>query len=115
MPNLNEFLQPRIAEEQTRKEHEATVAERQRRAEQYAHFERLDRLIKSPDVQWFLKQLEHRVTQEHDTALNVAATLEARNNAAQRHDIAKDMHTYLTREHRVYLTRVEDEKSSGQT
>lgn len=70
------------------------------KAKDSIRFEKIDRLAKNEDFQWFVTEyfvpfLKH----EHDEALNVSKTPEQRNNHAQQHHAINEILITLQREH----------------
>lgn len=88
-------------EQALRAEDQKTLEERGReKAKDSIRFEKIDRLGKNEDFQWFVAEyLVPLLKHEHDEALNVSKTPEQRNNHAQQHHAINEMLITLQREH----------------
>jgi hypothetical protein len=71
------------------------------KAKESIKFEKLDRLTKNEDFQWFVAEYwAPMLKEEHDEALNVSKTPEQRNNHTQQHHAINEMLIILQREHK---------------
>ena len=76
----------------------------------------LDYLIHDEHFRWFIsKAITPRVQKEHDIALDISKQEQARNNAAQRHAIVKEIFEWPTaqRNYLVETIKTLDSSQSG--
>lgn len=85
-----------------------TLEERGReKAKESIKFEKLDRLSKNEDFQWFVAEYwAPMLKEEHDSALNVRLSHADRNDHAQQHHAINEMLIVLQREHKQTLTKL---------
>lgn len=114
MPTVQQVLAERVQAETRQVQQSDKVKEMQKRAEEHEDFERCERLLNSRDFQWFMVEVNRRVTAEHDGALDRMKTPVDRNDHVQRHDIAKGLADFIPKRHAAHLIRMEDEKKAGQ-
>lgn len=91
MPSLARELEARsAADDALRIQEEKNQAAASKR-ERYEEFQRLEALMRLPEVKWLQEQYQMRVDQERAAALSIILSDDEANKARHRHHVAKEL------------------------
>ncbi len=99
MANFQQEIEAKARADADAKKLEEAQAERAKKAEDFAYWEWLDRLVKNPDVQRLLAQFQRTVDTEREAALDTHRPAAEAEKARHRHDVAKEMAGWLALRH----------------
>lgn len=105
-----EMAQRVAAEDAVRLQEEKNQKAQEQRT-RFEEYQRLEKLLKMPEVIWLLEQFQRRVDQERESALSVAVAPEEAERARQRHSIAKELTDMLPSKFTELKNRIFDENS----
>lgn len=110
MPHYEEIKQQERDAIAVAKSQEAQQERERQKAADSVIFDRLDRVMKNEDFNWFVATyLLPKLTEAHDDALNTTLSSENRNNNAHRHAMANELLMALQIEHERLKPRLEEE------
>lgn len=89
MPNLDQEMKARVAADNALRAQEEKNKDAAAKRERYEEFQRLEALMRLPEVKWLQEQYQMRVDLEREAALSVTLSDDEANKARHRHSVAK--------------------------
>lgn len=87
--SLAREMQARVAADNALRAQEDKNKEAASKRERYEEFQKIEALMRLPEVKWLLEQFQMRVDQEREAALSVTIPAEDADRARHRHNVAK--------------------------
>lgn len=91
MSSFAREMQQRVEQEEAIRRDAAKLTEKQEQQARFEEYERMEKLMRMPEVKWLLEQFQARVNIEHDAALSIALAPAEAEKARHRHAIAKEL------------------------
>lgn len=91
MPSLARELEARAAAADAFRAQEEKNKDAVSKRERFEEFQRLEALMRLPEVNWLQEQYQMRVDQEREAALSITLSDDDANKARHRHHVAKEL------------------------
>lgn len=104
-------IEQRVAAETAVREQAEKNEEAQGKRDRFEEYQRLEKLLKMPEVAWLIEQFQRRVDQEREAALSIAIPPAEAEKARHRHSIAKELADFLPNKFAELKNRIFDENS----
>lgn len=91
MPSLARELEARSAAADALRIQEEKNKDAASKRERFEEFQKMEALMKMPEVKWLQEQYQMRVDQEREAALSISIPAEDADRARHRHHVAKEL------------------------